>query len=194
MKGNYPALGWGCVEIWGDCPKFPHTPIPWLSIYNENKSYLLATGHLEMGERMDERFQLEQAIEHLEAQRATLGDAVVETALAPLREKLAALDKSPERVMAGERKLVTVMFADLSGFTALAEHMDPEAVRDLMNDCFAQLVPSPFLHFPTVRGISGHLRKQIPNHEPWLILFRRFGTGIPAPGVFAQHTCAAVLI
>jgi class 3 adenylate cyclase len=33
------------------------------------------------------------------------------------------------------------MFADISGFTTLAESMDPEAVRDLMNQCFAYLVP-----------------------------------------------------
>jgi predicted ATPase/class 3 adenylate cyclase len=41
----------------------------------------------------------------------------------------------------GERKLVTVMFADISGFTAMSETMDPEAVRDLMNACFEHLVP-----------------------------------------------------
>ncbi len=41
----------------------------------------------------------------------------------------------------GERKLVTVMFADISGFTALAETMDPEAVRELMNACFDHLLP-----------------------------------------------------
>ena len=40
-----------------------------------------------------------------------------------------------------ERKLVTVMFADISGFTAMSEKMDPEQVRDLMNACFEQLVP-----------------------------------------------------
>lgn len=42
----------------------------------------------------------------------------------------------------GERKLVTVMFADLVGFTRLAETMDPEYVRDLMNACFNHLVPT----------------------------------------------------
>jgi len=36
---------------------------------------------------------------------------------------------------------VTVLFADISGFTALAETMDPEDVRQVMNACFAQLVP-----------------------------------------------------
>jgi class 3 adenylate cyclase len=40
-----------------------------------------------------------------------------------------------------ERKLITVMFADIVGFTRLAETMDPEEVRDLINACFEQLVP-----------------------------------------------------
>ena len=39
---------------------------------------------------MTEREQLEQAIAHLEAQRATLGDVPVDAALAGLRQKLAA--------------------------------------------------------------------------------------------------------
>ena len=88
--------------------------------------------------------QLEAAIAHLEAQRSALGDTVVETALAPLRRRLAELEQAerePAPTFAGERKLVTVMFADISGFTTLAETMDPEAVRDLMNACFERLVP-----------------------------------------------------
>ena len=40
-----------------------------------------------------------------------------------------------------ERRQVTVMFADISGFTAMSETMDPEAVRNVMNGCFARLVP-----------------------------------------------------
>ncbi|MFZ5916409.1 MAG: ABC transporter substrate-binding protein [Chloroflexota bacterium] len=87
--------------------------------------------------------QLEQAIAALEAQRTVLGDAVVDASIAALREKLAALSAqemtSPH--LRGERRLVTVMFADVSGFTALSERMDPETVRDLMNACFECLVP-----------------------------------------------------
>ena len=92
---------------------------------------------------MTKRKQLKQAITALEAQRAILGDAVVETALAPLRDRLASLDQAEPLApdLTGERKLVTVMFADISGFTALAETMGPEAVRDLMNACFDHLVP-----------------------------------------------------
>lgn len=43
--------------------------------------------------------------------------------------------------MHAERRIVTTMFADISGFTAMAETMDPEAVRDVMNNCFERLVP-----------------------------------------------------
>jgi hypothetical protein len=46
---------------------------------------------------MSERAQLEQTIAALEAQRALLGDVVVGIALAPLREKLAALSARPRR-------------------------------------------------------------------------------------------------
>jgi hypothetical protein len=36
----------------------------------------------------------------------------------------------------GERKQVTVLFADVVGFTTLAEQLDPEIVHDLINRCF----------------------------------------------------------
>jgi len=35
----------------------------------------------------------------------------------------------------GERKQVTVLFADVAGFTSLSEELDPEEVRDLMEPC-----------------------------------------------------------
>lgn len=89
--------------------------------------------------------QLEAAIAGLEAQRSGLGGAVLETALAPLRRQLSDLRRltspSPKLSWAGERKAVIVMFADLSGFTAMAERMDPEQVRNVINACFDRLVP-----------------------------------------------------
>ena len=38
-----------------------------------------------------------------------------------------------------ERKLVTVLFADVSGFTSMSEKLDPEQVRDVMDQCFERL-------------------------------------------------------
>ncbi|HYF62009.1 MAG TPA: adenylate/guanylate cyclase domain-containing protein [Herpetosiphonaceae bacterium] len=40
-----------------------------------------------------------------------------------------------------ERRRVTVVFADLVGFTAFAEHTDPEQVHRVINACFDLLVP-----------------------------------------------------
>ena len=87
---------------------------------------------------MTEREQLEQAIAALTAQRATLGDAVVETALIPLRERLAVLT-AQDRLYEQHRKHVTVLFADVSGFTALSDKMDAEEVGDTMNELWRRL-------------------------------------------------------
>lgn len=76
---------------------------------------------------------LQTAIEALEAQRPALGDAVVEAALAPLYRRVEALrlQHSSE-----QRKLVTVLFCDLVGFTRLAESLDPEDVREVVTTVF----------------------------------------------------------
>ena len=84
---------------------------------------------------MTEIEQLQQAIATLDAQRAILGDAVVNAALAPMREKLAALQAPAEE----QRKQVTVLFADVSGFTALSERMDAEDVGALINAVWGRL-------------------------------------------------------
>src|SRR5689334_7844877 len=87
---------------------------------------------------MTEREQLELAITALESQRAILGDAIVNAALAPMREKLAALSAQPANTEQ-QRKQVTVLFADVSGFTAMSETMDPEEVSATMNALWRRL-------------------------------------------------------
>ncbi len=84
--------------------------------------------------------KLSGAITGLELQRSNLGDAVVDPAIAALREQLAQLETG-RAPTADERKLVTIVFADVSGFTALSEKLDPEKVRELINACFDWLVP-----------------------------------------------------
>jgi class 3 adenylate cyclase/tetratricopeptide (TPR) repeat protein len=39
-----------------------------------------------------------------------------------------------------ERRVVTVLFADLVGYTALSEHLDPERVKRLLDGAFQQLI------------------------------------------------------
>lgn len=79
---------------------------------------------------------LQQSIAALEAQRTILGDSVVDTALAPMREKLLLLQAQQQEQ---QRKFVTILFADVSGFTAVAEALDPEDISDLMNRMWEHL-------------------------------------------------------
>jgi adenylate cyclase len=81
---------------------------------------------------------LRAAIEALEAQRerGTLDEAAASAALAVLRAQLEE-ETLPEP--AAERKQATVMFADMSGFTALSERTDAEEMRSLVNQCFDAL-------------------------------------------------------
>ena len=87
---------------------------------------------------MTEQQQLEQAIAAQETLRGTLPDAVVDATIAALREKLAALEQAPRDE---QRKLVTVLFADLAGWTAMSERMDAEEVREIQQAYFAAVTP-----------------------------------------------------
>ena len=41
---------------------------------------------------------------------------------------------------AEERRVVTVVFADVVGYTALSEHLDPERVKRLIDGSFKRLI------------------------------------------------------
>jgi len=84
----------------------------------------------------DDLEQLRATITALEGQRPLLGDAIIETALMPLREKLVGLMRAapPDE----ERKRVSVLFADLVGFTAMSETLDPEEVHGIMDAYFGE--------------------------------------------------------
>jgi class 3 adenylate cyclase/tetratricopeptide (TPR) repeat protein len=79
---------------------------------------------------MPDTAQLERAISELEQQRESLGDAVVDTAIEALRRDLRSATSDPESHSA--RRQVTVLFADVSGFTAMSERLDIEDVAEAM--------------------------------------------------------------
>ena len=86
---------------------------------------------------MSENDQLQQAIQALEAQRSALGDAVVDAAQATLRARLADLESAA--APAEQRGQVTILFADIVDFTALAETMDAEDIRDLVDSFWQRM-------------------------------------------------------
>ena len=96
---------------------------------------------------------IETTIVALEAQRAALGDLVVDSALGLLRERLATLVQ-PEQAP-DERKRVTVLFADVSGYTALSENLDPEDVATIMNRLFEAVTTEIHRFGGTIDKYSG---------------------------------------
>ena len=59
--------------------------------------------------------------------------------------------------MAGseERRLITVMFADVSGFMSLSQRLDPEEVKEVMDLCFAHLNPLVTKHGGVIHKYEG---------------------------------------
>ena len=79
---------------------------------------------------------IKKAIEAQEGMRSILGDSVVGTTLAVLHDQLNELERRSAQQEGGNqtrRKLVTVLFADVSDFTAFSENRDAEDVANLVN-------------------------------------------------------------
>ncbi|KRT65268.1 MAG: adenylate/guanylate cyclase, partial [Candidatus Rokubacteria bacterium CSP1-6] len=55
----------------------------------------------------------------------------------------------------GERKQVTVLFADLQNFTGLSEQLDPEELHDLMNRLFEMMLAEVHRYEGTVNQFTG---------------------------------------
>ena len=52
----------------------------------------------------------------------------------------------PDTISDEERRVVTVLFADIVGFTSIAERRDPEQVKRLVDAAFALLVTDVEAH------------------------------------------------
>ncbi len=81
--------------------------------------------------------ELLKAMATLEAQRAALGDRVVDAALAPLREKLAELEQ--QQSIGQQRRLVTVLFLDIVNSTMMSQGLEPEEILEIMGGALKRL-------------------------------------------------------
>jgi ABC-type oligopeptide transport system substrate-binding subunit/class 3 adenylate cyclase len=102
---------------------------------------------------MTDREQLEQAIKTLENQRAVLGDAVVDAALVPMREKLSTLTEVQKDTQ--QRKLVTVLFMDIVGSTSITQDLDPEDTMAIMDTALQYLAKPIYAHGGRVTRFMG---------------------------------------
>jgi len=115
---------------------------------------------------MREIQDLEQAIAALESQRAILGDAVVDASTAALHEKLAAMHASAPTREHGrgeqQRKLVTILFADIASSTQMSARLDPEDALAIMGGAlenFEAVIRQHVRWFPPGLGGQGGRRR-----------------------------------
>src|SRR3954464_6303633 len=99
----------------------------------------------------DDTAALDAAIAALEGQRATLGDEVLEMAVAPLRARLAAL----RRPAGLQRRRVTVLFADVVGSTAMAGSLDAEDTLDVLSTALRKMAALVESHHGRVLRYTG---------------------------------------
>ena len=101
-----------------------------------------------------ERQQLEAAIAALEAQRALLGDAVVDTALAPMRRELEAT-RSAESSTNQRLKQVSLLFVDVVESTAMGQRLDPEEIHAVMDGALERFTAIVQSHHGRVLKYTG---------------------------------------
>ena len=65
------------------------------------------------------------------------------------------LDNPSLLQLGGERREVTVLFADIKSFTALSENMEPEKVVEVLNTFFTEMVELVFQHQGTLDKFLG---------------------------------------
>ena len=61
----------------------------------------------------------------------------------------------PSRGLEGERRVVTILFCDVKGSTAMAEHLDPEEWAEIMNAAFTYLIQPVQRYEGTVARLMG---------------------------------------
>src|ERR1044072_3273923 len=72
------------------------------------------------------------------------------------RDLLAKLEAARAgRAMEGERRVVTMLFCDVKGSTAMAETMDPEAWAEIMNGAFERLIAPVYRYEGTLARLMG---------------------------------------
>jgi len=82
--------------------------------------------------------------------------------------------------LGGERRRVTVLFADIKGFTALSEKMEPEKVVEVLNIFFTEMVDLVFRHQGTLDKFLGDA------------LMADFGVPVEIPQASAQAVACAL--
>jgi class 3 adenylate cyclase len=118
-------------------------------------------------ERADQRY-LDLWTESEELRRLTLDNRNIATYLPKeLVDRLRGTQQAPR--LGGTKREVTVLFTDLRSYSTISEHLDPDDVIRLLNDCFGALVADAQAHGGTVLEFLGDGMLAVfgaPGHQP----------------------------
>ena len=103
---------------------------------------------------MREQRDIEAGIAALEAQRGIVSDAVLELALAPLREKLIQL-REQAGVGGQQLRQVSVLFVDVVGSTAMGQGLEPEDIHAVMDGALGRFTDVVLAHRGRVLQYTG---------------------------------------
>ncbi|MBE0411267.1 MAG: adenylate/guanylate cyclase domain-containing protein [Anaerolineales bacterium] len=98
--------------------------------------------------------QIKHTIDSLEAQRSQWGDALVDTSLQALHKQLAELESQPAS-HPQQRKLATILYADVVASTNLSQHLEPDEVLDIMDHALKRLAEPGEAHGGHVTRFQG---------------------------------------
>jgi class 3 adenylate cyclase/tetratricopeptide (TPR) repeat protein len=104
--------------------------------------------------RTPEVDHIEQGIVAFESQREVLGDAVVDASIAALEKQLAEINKQPASP-SQQRKLATILYADVVGSTNLSQSLEPDEVLEIMDRALKHLAAPVEAHGGHVARFQG---------------------------------------
>jgi len=106
-----------------------------------------------IGEKsMRQKYVDEQVIERQQTELAAAHDLIRRYAPAAVAERL---EHGDDTVGTAQRRRVTIFFADVVGFTTLADRLDPEALAEIMNDYLGSVAEIVERHGGTLNEFAG---------------------------------------
>ncbi len=126
--------------------------------------FVRTTMHAEISARLQMLLQQREFLEHWTTQRMQVAEQGHQQLRLAFRryvspqladQIIARLNGDMAALTAGSKVHAAVMFADMRGFTGIAEQLAPAQVFDLLNEFFAALTAAAFRHDGTVFNMAG---------------------------------------
>lgn len=109
---------------------------------------------MELLARVRSLLRIKSLHDQLESRNRLLYDALQRSVSAPVAERIV---QDPERYLrpGGERRTVSILFADLRGYSTLAEELPPDRAIDVLNAYLSCIIDVIYRHGGTVNQLLG---------------------------------------